>query len=340
MSSAHCGKRPDSLHGAAMLVKRLRRRRGPAVLAAALALGATGVALAANSAQTSADPAALPGVVRAVEAARRGARIPAGLTPPLATIWRFPSRYRIPPACIAHDASSKTESDVCRVGRSSSRRLLVLLGDSHAFMWLPAVLDMARHDGWAVVPLIRFGCTPGLWFTHAGPDVCRAWYRWAVAQIRRLHSAVTLIGGSIGEQPSFETRAATAGVIAAARGLRRLGPLVVIGDPEGLVSDPRGCVFGARTLMSACMTTWPSASLVAYDTVRRAMQRLHVGFIPTRGFVCYQRQCPAVVGRTIVWMDNSHLTGVYSADVAGPFRAAFLHVWPPAPRSAPVGSTT
>jgi hypothetical protein len=318
MSSARYGRRPDALHGPVVLV----------ILAVALALGATGVAVAANGVGTPANTAALPGVVRAVEAARRGARIPTDLTPPLATIRMFPRRYRIPPACIAHDASSKTESKICRVGSPSSQQLLVLFGDSHAFMWLPAVLQMARHDGWAVVPLIRFGCTPGLWITHAGPDVCRAWYRWAFAQIRRLHPDVTLVGGSIGERPSFETRAATTGLVAAAQTLRHLGPLVVIGDPEGPAADPRGCVFGAHSSMATCMTTWPAASLLAYDTVRRAMGRLHVGFIPTRGFVCYQRQCPAVVGHTIVWMDNSHLTGVYSAELADPFRAAFLRAWP------------
>ena len=318
MRSAPYGGRPDLLHGSAMLV----------ILAVALALVATGVAFAANRVGTQENTAALPGVVSAVEAARRGARIPTDLTPSLATIRRFPRRFRIPPACIAHDASLKTESKVCRVGSPSKQQVLVLFGDSHAFMWLPAVLQMARHDGWAVVPLIRFGCTPGLWITHAGTDVCRAWYRWAFAQIRRLHPAVTLVSGSIGERPSFETRAATTGLIAAAQTLRHLGRLVVIGDPEGLAADPRGCVFGAHASMATCMTTWPTASLVAYDTVRSAMGRLHVGFIPTRGFVCYQRQCPAVVGRTIVWMDNSHLTGVYSAELADPFRAAFLRVRP------------
>ena len=81
---------------------------------------------------------------------------------------------------------------------------MVLFGDSHAFMWLPAVLETARRDGWTLVPLIRFGCTPRLWFLSAGADACRAWFRWSLRQIGQLHPDVTLLGGSIGERPSAE----------------------------------------------------------------------------------------------------------------------------------------
>lgn len=288
-----------------------------------VALCASGAAVAA----VERPPAALPSVVTAVHAARRGAPMPADLIPRLAAIRMFPQRFRIPQGCFAHDSSSRTESSVCRVGMARSKHTIVLFGDSHAFMWLPAVLQMARRDNLAVVPLIRFGCTPGLWFTHAGPDVCRAWFRWGITQIRRLHPDATLLSGSIGERPSRETSAATEGVIRAARTLKPLGRLAVIGDPEGMAVDPRPCV-AARPPLARCMTTWPASSLAAYDLVARGVKRLHVGFVPTRGFVCYQRQCPAVVGHTIVWMDNSHLTGLYSAQLAGAFRAAFLRTRP------------
>lgn len=294
---------------------------------AALAVVGAGTALATARAQgQQTAPRALPTVVEAVAAARRGAPLPPALTPPLATIKMFPRRFRIPSSCYSHDASTRTTSRVCRVGHTPSRKLLVLVGDSHAFMWLPAVLVMAKRDGWTVVPLIRFGCTPGKWFVTGGGDYCATWFRWAVARIRQLHPSVTLLGGSIGERPSAETESATAGVVTAARLLKPLGRLVVIGDPEGLAVEPVPCLTAPHASLSSCMTTWPASSLVAYDRVARATETLGVGFLPTRGFVCYRRQCPAVVGRTIVWMDNSHLTGIYSAQVAGAFRSAFLRV--------------
>ena len=276
-------------------------------------------------------PTALPSVIRAVAAARAGAPIPRPLAQAIPTLRVFPRRYRIPPTCFSHDSSSRTMSRICRVGRPSSKKLLVVFGDSHAFMWLPAILVMARRDNWAVVPLIRFGCTPGKWIRHEGDDVCREWRRWAIGQVRRLHPTVTLLAGSIGERPSVETRAATTGLIATARTLEPFGPLVVVGDPEGLAVDPRPCISRPDASLASCMTTWPPSSLVAYDAVARATKRLGIPFLPTRGFVCYRRQCPAVVGRTIVWMDNSHLTGLYSAELAGPFRAAFVKAFGSSP---------
>ena len=97
----------------------------------------------------------------------------------------------------------------------------------------------------------------------------------------------------------------------------------MIGDPEGLENDPVPCLL-ARGSLSSCGMAWPRNALAGYDTVARATRRLGVGFVPTRGFVCFQRDCPAVVGHTIVWMDNSHLTGYYSAQLAEPFRERLL----------------
>src|SRR4029077_20901506 len=99
---------------------------------------------------------------------------------------------------------------------------------------------------------IRIGCTPGKWVTHEGPDVCRAWFRWGIREIRRLRPAVTLLGGSIDDQPSPETRAAVAGVITAARTLRAVRRLVVIGDPEGLAFDSVPCLVAPHASMWSC----------------------------------------------------------------------------------------
>lgn len=297
-------------------------------LSIAIALCADGIALAANERERPRASNALPKVVRAVEAARRGAPIPTSLRPPIATIKRFPKRYRIAPACIGHNGSSTIASRICHVGRPSSDKRLVLLGDSHAFMWIPAVLELARRDSWDVVPLIRFGCTPGSWVAITTAPTCRTWFSWSRRQARRLRPDVILLTGRVSEDPSPLTRAEVSGMIAGARKLRALGPVVVIGDPEGLSIEPVGCVLSRSATLATCTTTWPPASLAAYWQVARGVMSLGVGFLPTRGFTCYERQCPAVVGRTFVWMDHTHLTGTYSASLAGPFREAFLRARP------------
>ena len=154
--------------------------------------------------------------------------------------------YAVPDGCIGQNGRTPTASRICRIGDRSSRRQIVLFGDSHAYMWLPALLEMARRDHWAVIPLVRLGCSPGRINRSAS---CRNWYDWALRQIRRLRPRVTLLGGSIGERPSPSVYAATAGVIAAARALEPLGPVVVIGDPEGLSQGPIDCLLSRRASM-------------------------------------------------------------------------------------------
>jgi peptidoglycan/LPS O-acetylase OafA/YrhL len=267
---------------------------------------------------------ALPDVVAAVQAVRRGDPIPSGLYPPIGKLRSISPEYVLPDGCISRGASSTHTSRICRVGETSSQKLLVLIGDSHAMMWLPAVLELAWEDGWAVVPLLRTGCMPNRWVTTEGPSSCRAWYRWAIDQVRLLHPRITLVGGSIGERPSAAVQAAADGVIAMASALKRSGAVVVIGDPEGLSVNPTDCLLSPHASMATCAASWPPATLRPYDRVAATTRRLGVGFISTRGFFCFQRRCPAVIGHTIAYWDNSHITAAYAVQVASAFRTGFL----------------
>jgi len=267
---------------------------------------------------------ALPAVVAAVRAAQRGAPLPSGLTPPIGQLRNFPRPYNPPSGCILRDSDTQTTGRVCRMGRASSSKLIVLLGDSHAHMWLPPLLRMAWRDGWAVVPLVRLGCTPATWVTNERG--CGDWYRWALGEAKRLHATVTLVGGSIDEHPSPYTRKAMQSLLDTARTLATVGRVVVIGDPEGQSRQPVDCLLAPHATMASCTTTWPSSTLALYDEVESRAKQLGVGFLPTRQFVCFKGECPTVIGDTIAWMDNSHLTVAYSTQIAAPFRAAFLAV--------------
>ena len=273
---------------------------------------------------TSTAKGALSTVIAAVRAARHGAPLPSPLAPSIDQLRSMPAPYTLPPNCLGHDSSPVIATRICRLGDSSSRKLIVLMGDSHAYMWLPAVLEMAWHDHLAVVPLLRLGCTPANWPTGHGSGRCAHWFRWAVGRIRRLHPNVVLLGGSIDQSLSPTVDTEVAGVVGAARELHELGRVVVIGDPEGLDFDPVDCLLKPGATMGTCLTKWPASALRGYNHVRAGVTRLGIGFLATRGFVSYQREYPAVIGHTIVWLDGNHMTYLYSAQVAGAFRAAYL----------------
>jgi hypothetical protein len=225
---------------------------------------------------------------------------------------------------MAYDSSSKVTSAICRLGRTSSSKVVVVIGDSHAFMWMPAILETARREGWAVIPLLRLGCTPHRWTANEGSQACRKWYRWAILQAHRLRPWLTLVGGNVAERQTVTARRGIDGIIGAARAVKPSGRVVVIGDPEGLEGDPVDCLLSGDASMARCTTTWPTGVLASYDTVARRAKEVGARFLPTRGLVCFERQCPVVIGRTIAWMDSNHLSPVYAAQTAGAFRAALL----------------
>jgi peptidoglycan/LPS O-acetylase OafA/YrhL len=327
---------------------RVRSRRTTAVVVAgcmAAFLGSSAVSLAgidreaARNAAAAGDPVAqlsdggagtstargaLPAVVAAVAAVRRGAPIPDRLSPPLAKLGGVPRAYALPDACIGHDVSRRIATRICRTGEVSSTRVIVLMGDSHAWMWLPAVVEMARRDHLAVVPLLRLGCTPVRWMGPERDSGCAAWYRWAVQQVAGLRPVTTLVSGSLAKRPGPSTSAGVKSLVTAARTLREHGRVVVIGDPEGLERTPVDCLFSRHASMASCATTWPAERLRVGDEVARGARDVGAGFLATRPLLCFERTCPAVIGHTIAWADDNHVSGTYSAWAAPAFRAAYL----------------
>ena len=279
------------------------------------------------SAQHEAAQTVLPAVVSAVRAARRGAPIPSGLTPPVSELRNETQPYSLPHGCVPVAASSQSSSLICRVGKTTSSRSIVVIGDSHAQMWMPTILRLAERDGWLVIPLLRPGCTPDTWVDDRGLAACRPWYRWATRQVKRLRPDVTLVGGAVGGSRGAAARAAVNGMVAMARSnVAASGKVVVLGDPEGLRKNPIDCLLSRHATMATCTATWPLAWLEPYNQIAEQSKKLRVGFLDTRGWFCFERQCPPVIGRTIVYKDYHHVTVAYAVRLSTTFATAFRQV--------------
>jgi peptidoglycan/LPS O-acetylase OafA/YrhL len=272
-----------------------------------------------HRARPSADRA-LPAVVAAVEAARRGARIPSRLTPPIGELLDERLPYSLPRGCVPVARSSDTSSRICPLGRTGSSRSIVVIGDSHAQMWLPAVVSLARQDGWVVLPVLRPGCTPAKWLADS---MCNTWFRWAIGQVRQLRPNVTIVGGAVGGTRGAESRAAERGMLAMGRAVKPAsGTTVVVGDPEGLMRSPVDCLLSRGASMARCTATWGPAVLGPYDRIAEGSRRSGLGFLATRGWFCFERMCPPVIGRTIAYKDPHHITAAYAGRLTAVFRAA------------------
>jgi peptidoglycan/LPS O-acetylase OafA/YrhL len=266
----------------------------------------------------------LPAVVASVRAARQGEPIPTGLTPRVGDLRNEALPYSLPGRCVPVAASSQSSSDICRIGKTASSRSIVVIGDSHAQMWMPAIVRMAERDGWVVIPLLRPGCTPDTWVDERGLAACRPWYRWATRQVRLLRPNVTIVGGAVGGYGGAVARAAENGMLAMARATKApSGKVLVVGDPEGLRRNPTDCLLTRHATMADCTTTWPPISLRPYNNIAAGSRKLGMRFLDTRGWFCFERECPTVIGRTIAYRDNHHITAAYALRLTNPFTAAF-----------------
>ena len=106
---------------------------------------------------------------------------------------------------------------------------------------------------------------------------------------------------------------------------RRAEQRVVVADDDGVAKQPVDCLLAPRATMRTCTTTPPANILAFNNNLAKVARANRFGFLKTRGWFCYQNQCPMVVARTIVYRDTNHISKTYALKLTEPFRAAFRH---------------
>jgi peptidoglycan/LPS O-acetylase OafA/YrhL len=268
---------------------------------------------------------ALPAVVAAVKAARRGAPIPSSLTPPVSKL--LADVYSFPEGCAPEEG--QTSSKICRLGDTTSQKTLVVIGDSHMQMWMPTILRMAQRDGWVVLPIVKSACTPGSWLHYPAKPECPAWYKWAKQHAAALHPDVTLIAGNWGTNTPVD--AAVKAVASLTTVMKRFSTsVIVVGDAPRESREPVDCLLAKHASMRTCSTKATRTQLYGDIRVAAGARKQRVGFMNTRGWFCGRTStsrleylCPLVINRTITHRDPGHITQTYGLELGGPFRAAF-----------------
>jgi peptidoglycan/LPS O-acetylase OafA/YrhL len=263
----------------------------------------------------------LPAVAAAVNAAKHGAALPWPLTPAVTELRN--DLYAFPNGCSARQG--ETTSRICRLGAPDATKTLVVFGDSHAEMWMPPLLKMAKRDQWSVVPFVKVGCVPSSWTHKSWP--CGIWYRWAVNRAAALHPQVTLAVGSwAGSHTPAAAVKGVAGLIADARSFS--ASTIVVGDSPHQHRNPVDCLLASGANMRTCSSKATLVELQTDAAVAAAATKAHVGFVNVTGWFCGRASsvailCPLVVNRTIGWIDQGHISSTYGLELATPFRNAF-----------------
>ena len=254
----------------------------------------------------------VPDVAGAVAAARANAAIPSPLSPPIS---KLSSDFgaNLPSNCIAVEAAT-VHSDLCHQGDVKSARTMVVFGDSHAAMWLPALIPVAKQAGWNLIPIVKYNCQATWWISSSRVPSCPPWYSWAVGEISSLHPKVVVIGALDTEDAAWEFNLRGAISMYRSSGAR----VILLGDVPWFPIAPTDCLLSPGATMRTC--TFPHTSNAANSEAKAAS--FGADYVADLAWFCFDQECPTVVGHTITHFDVNHVSRTYASLLVEPLGKA------------------
>jgi hypothetical protein len=310
----------------------LRRTAGSAVVALLLAgcsSGSGGTASTTTSAPPIVTPApgavgTLAEVTALIAASTQEKQLPKDLTPPLVNL-AADSENVYKDGCEAqdHEATVKT----CEYGDPKGTKLIVLLGDSHAGMWHPAVDAAAKRAGWRLVLLSKPGCpSPDLSFydlqeNRTYPE-CEAWHSYTRERIATLKPDAVVISSAYFAPKKADGSLVTPsewsdGLAKTLNDLPSTAKRYVLGDIPYLSQVAPDCLAAHQDDARKCAT--PPGTAVKSDHVKAERDGAARGlatYIDVQSWFCAST-CPAVAANIAIYRNQFHITTVYAKWLSG-----------------------
>ena len=226
-------------------------------------------------------------------------------------------------------SKSAAELITCDFGAESGSTRIALFGDSHAGRLFPALERVAEEAGARLTTVTKSGCrsidTVAAW---AGSDAdCTAWRDAALAALAADPPDVVVIADHIGPMPGRDPAAVQRdweeGIEAVLAELSsETVPVLVQDNPELPFSAPQ-CL--ARHVQDAGRCAVPREEALN-PAVRAAIgavaARTRAEVVDLTDAMCNAATCPAIIGATLVYSDEHHLTATFGAALAAPLGEA------------------
>ncbi|MDT5004522.1 MAG: hypothetical protein QOJ24_1698 [Mycobacterium sp.] len=261
-------------------------------------------------------------VLAAVAKSTAGGPVPANLTPALNAIakpdvfvngcvlsWRDVAQ----PDCVSGDAGAPTT--------------VALVGDSHAAMWQPALEPSAQERHWRLETMSKVLC-PFLDLPTNSPYLgrkfteCEQWRGSVMARLFKEKPRVIVLDMSrrYGADFGFTSydRAWLDRLTLVVKTLRRTGAEVLVAsqvpDPHGTVPT---CVSAQMDNAMACAPSRAEGLNDAGMAAESAATAAGGGqYLDLSELFCTANRCPVIVGNTLVFRDDNHITTEYARVLA------------------------
>ena len=278
-------------------------------------------------------------VLRMVAAATRITTLPKDLIPPLKDAARdngdFPANTQTGCALFWQEVTAPA----CVWGDRAGSHTLVLLGDSHARMWLTAFDAIGKRLHWKVVLLAKSSCPAPYtdfynWMTRSAYPECDRWHSYTIARINHTNPDVVVMSGEDFLPRNGQKKPVTRAVWAAAllKTLRMitapkttkviLGPTPQLGKVPSSTMSTVECVAAHEDDVQTCSSR--RATILPYlyaDTDRAVAKQAGVQYIDVFPWFC-SSVCTAVIGNMVVYGHSNHVTATYATYLSGALQAA------------------
>jgi peptidoglycan/LPS O-acetylase OafA/YrhL len=216
----------------------------------------------------------------------------------------------------------------CASGDTGSPTTVALVGDSHAAMWNPALQQIAGDRHWRL-ELLSKGACPLLDLPVANPlrrliedfEHCEQWRSLIMARLRAEHPRLVVLSmwRGYGADESLTGYRAydpawVDGLTRLVQQLRGIGANVLVLGP---VPDPHFvvpiCLSGYLNDVAACTPSRSSAVNPSGIAAESAATAAGGGqYADTTELFCTTDRCPVIVGNTLVYLDENHISLEYS----------------------------
>ena len=292
----------------------------PAIGAARISDGPSGPRLAAAK---QCPWTACSGVLSAVAAGAKLSALPNNLSP---SLQHAHSDIHSPAGlggCVVGQPVLQTPLP-CIYNSAATSKRMVLIGDSHAEMWAPAIADIASANGYSLLFLAKLPCPlpmASFWNNlNSTPDTqCTTWKKWAFTRIQQFDPSVVVAttedfvpysrNAVEMSQEQYSSALVTSLKDLSAPSRR----VILLGDIPYLNAPGPVCLAAHESSVQSCST--PTAKAV-YST-NQAAERLAAikagaTFVNAIPWFCTPAVCPAIIAGKDVYEDGYHITATYA----------------------------
>jgi hypothetical protein len=232
---------------------------------------------------------------------------------------------------------------LCTLGRkTAATRTVAIIGNSHAWRLVPALVLYGQQHGWQVVVATRINClgliTEAVGSSGASPK-CLSWSASVRRQLLALPHLDAVIFPSYRYAADFTSgRNASASqladvqrqVLAGWREFTRHGTRVIVtSDVPGMrPAQAPQCIADSGASYDPCAV---SRASVVRSNPTAALAQHHpelASYLPLTQFFCDAAKCHALIGGVIVYFDSHHLTTTFSRSLAGYLGGGITQIMP------------